>query len=200
MRPLMMITGPLVALAMMVTAAAAATEDTAKAFVQGLADRVIQVLEKNGNDTAARQAEFRDIFARNADVEAIGKFATGRYWRAASEEEKRAYLDFFADYVSFMYATRIDAYAGEKLEVERVIDAGAKGLIVKSRIVRAEGPPVQVDWRLRATDGGFKVIDLIVEQVSMAQTQQSEFTSILARNGGKLPALVEELKPRVAGL
>jgi phospholipid transport system substrate-binding protein len=49
---------------------------------------------------------------------------------------------------------------------------------------------VRVDWRVR----GGKVIDVIVEGVSMSVTQRSEFSSIIQRNGGDIEALITHLQ------
>ena len=55
---------------------------------------------------------------------------------------------------------------------------------------QGQGQPIRVDWRVRRG----KVIDVIVEGVSMSVTQRSEFASIIQRNGGKVSALINHLK------
>ena len=60
-------------------------------------------------------------------------------------------------------------------------------------------PPLRVDWRVRETDYGLKVIDVAAEGVSMLTTKRSEFASVVAREGvdaliGKLEDLNVEIE------
>ena len=50
---------------------------------------------------------------------------------------------------------------------------------------------------MRGKDGTFTIIDGIVEGISMIMTQKSEFASFIKQNGGKLDALLAELKKQV---
>ncbi|MDA1059955.1 MAG: ABC transporter substrate-binding protein [Proteobacteria bacterium] len=54
------------------------------------------------------------------------------------------------------------------------------------------------DWRGRATETGFKIIDVEVAGVSMALTQRSEFASVIGRNG--MNGLIEVLRARSSKL
>ena len=60
------------------------------------------------------------------------------------------------------------------------------GAIVTSQIIRPPGaPPIEIDWRLSVCDGVYKISDIVVEGVSMAATQRSEFAQMIQRNGGR---------------
>jgi phospholipid transport system substrate-binding protein len=70
---------------------------------------------------------------------------------------------------------------------------------VETEVARPQsGKTVAVVWRLRAADGGFQVVDVVAEQVSMAITLRSEFTSVIQRNGGQVQALVERMQRKLA--
>ena len=43
----------------------------------------------------------------------------------------------------------------------------------------------------------YKIIDVMVEGVSMGQTQRSEFSSVIRQHGGKVEGLLAELRKRV---
>ena len=57
--------------------------------------------------------------------------------------------------------------------------------------------PIAVIWRIRKSRETFKVLDLMVEGLSMGLTQQKEFTSVIRKNGGKVQGLIDELKKRI---
>ena len=48
----------------------------------------------------------------------------------------------------------------------------------------------RVDWRVRESEKGLKIIDVVVEGVSMALTQRDEFAAVLHKNGGKFGSLM----------
>jgi phospholipid transport system substrate-binding protein len=177
------------------------TNDKASQFVRSLADRAIGSLTGQDISQAERNSRFRDLFVANFDVPAIGRSALGRFWRTATPEEQKKYLALFEDYIVMTYANRFREYSGEKLQVNDVGRAPDDTLAVKSQLVRAAGqPPVRVEWRLVPADSSFKIVDVVIEGVSMAQTQRSEFASVVSRNGGKVSGLISELRNKTEGL
>ncbi len=164
-------------------------------FVKDMANRAIGVLkDTSGGDAKKREAEFRGIFRDNFDIPEIGKFVLGIHWRNASAEQRSEYLKEFETYVVRTYAERLSEYSGEQLEVGRVQTQGEKNY-VDSVIRRPSGaPPIRIVWEIEKAGGGYKVVDLKIENVSMSQTQRSDFSSYISQNGGKVEALIARLK------
>ena len=75
---------------------------------------------------------------------------------------------------------------------------GKSGAIVSSRIIRRQGEPFHVEWRLRRGGEGWRIIDVVVEGVSMAVTHRSEFSSVIASRGGTVGGLLDVLRSKVA--
>ena len=74
---------------------------------------------------------------------------------------------------------------------------GKKDIIVRSKLERPKhDSTIRLDWRVRARDGKFKVVDVMAEGVSMGQTQRSEFSSVIRNNGGSIDGLLAELSKR----
>jgi phospholipid transport system substrate-binding protein len=68
------------------------------------------------------------------------------------------------------------------------------GAIVASEIIRPQGPPIKVDWRLNTRNRVYKITDVNVDGVSMALTQRSEFAGLIQRNGGQLAGLLANMR------
>ena len=66
------------------------------------------------------------------------------------------------------------------------------------KVIRPDGPPVAVGWRVREQDAGLRIIDVVIEGVSQGITQRDEFRSIIQRNGGQLDALFEIMRNNIA--
>jgi len=167
----------------------------ASTFVNNLADQAIKVLAQKDTPLVVREAKFQKILTTHFDVPIIARFALGRYWRQASTEQKKDYVDLFGRYVAKSYVTKLGGYTGEKFNVlsERPL-SNKKDVLVNTRIVRPSGPPVNVAWRVRSRKDNKLIVDVMVEGISMALTQRNEFSSVVQRYG--LPGLLESLRAR----
>ena len=172
----------------------------ALAFVKGATGEGLAFLSDTSLSLDQKRAKFRTLLTRNFDLNTIGRFALGPYWREATPAEQSSYLKLFNDMVVEVYTNRFQEYNGEKLTVESAKPAvSGKDMIVTSYInpTTAGGEKVRVDWRVRANGNNFRVVDVIVEGVSMSQTQRSEFASVIQRGGGKVSALITHLQNQI---
>lgn len=170
----------------------AQANDAAAAFVQKMGDEALTSLTAKDLDQATRESRVRSLLNKNFDVQTIGKFALGTYWKTATEAEKSEYMKLFENMIVTTYAQRFSEYSGQAFKVGNTVAASARDTIVNSQIIQKDGPPVNVQWRVR----GGKVIDVIVENVSMSVTQRSDFAAVIQSGGGKVSALNESLKAR----
>ena len=70
---------------------------------------------------------------------------------------------------------------------------------MKSQITWINGPaPVRVDWQLHATNNGYKVTDLIINRISMANAQRDDLISVIQNNSGQVQALLVALREKNA--
>ena len=60
-----------------------------------------------------------------------------------------------------------------------------------------EGEPAKVDWRVREKNGDYKVVDIIIENVSLAITARNEYTAFIKNNAGGIDALIANLKTKI---
>lgn len=174
---------------------ARAAEPTA--FVTDLADKAITRLTAKELNQGARNAEFRKLLVGNFDVPAIGRFVLGRYWREANDAQRAEYMKLFEDLLVITYGSRFAEYGGEKLKVQQARNVGSDDVLVGSEVQRPTGPPVKVDWRVRKSGDTLKIIDVIIEGVSMAVTQRDDYAAVIQRNGGKIDGLLSSLRDKV---
>ncbi len=175
---------------------AAAAADAA-AMITDLGNRALEVLAKPVG-ARQREARFRELFHEDFDVPTIARFVLGRYWRLATPEQQQEFVSLFDTYTTFTYSNRLSQYRGETLKV-----TGSRsepdGWLVTSFILHTNGSPqARVDWRLTWTDGTYKITDVIVEGISMAVTQRSEFAAVIRRHGGQVEGLLTLLRQKTA--
>ena len=177
---------------------AAAADDPALAYVQGLGDDVIAILVDRTSTFAEREVAFRGVMARGFDVPTVTRFVLGRHWRTATDEQRAEFSALLLDFLVRVYLSRFDAnaYGGEQFAVLSAIADESGDTIVRSQVVRpADVPPVGLDFRVRPKDGSLKVIDLYVEGISMLRTHRVEFDSAINRNG--IDGLLSDIRARI---
>lgn len=189
----------LVLLTAMLTVGAANAATPEEGFVQGLGEKALKTLADKSVTQDETKATFKQMLNENFDLPAIGRFVLGRYWNVATPAEQQEYNTLFNRMVEKIYTDRFSLYSGETFSVTGTRpDAQGTDKIVLSQVVRPSGPPVNVEWRVRNTNGAMKIVDVIVEGVSMSVTQRAEFASVIQRGGGNVEALLKALRDRTA--
>jgi phospholipid transport system substrate-binding protein len=178
-------------------AAAVDANPAASAFMQTLGNEAIRDLTDPAVPKAEREARFRRLLNDHFDMAAISKFVLGRYWRSADEPQREEFRKLFEDFIVGSYSARFGEYRGEAFKVAGSSVDNAGSIIVHSMIDMPSSEDIRVDWRLRGTDAEFSIVDIIVEGVSMAVTQRSEFASVIQSRGG-VDGLIEALRTKNA--
>lgn len=171
----------------------------AQALVAKLADDAISKLTDPTVGMDEQETRFRQIMQEYVAFHTIARWVLGgRYWRGATEQQRERYLSLFEQLMVATYAHRFQRYTGETLEVAGVRSIDENQVLVRTTLKRPNADkPLNVDWRVRNTADTLKVIDIMVEGLSMAQTQRSEFSSLLRSNGGDVDALMANLETRL---
>lgn len=183
-------------------APAAQSPGDAGTFLSDLSKEAMVQLTEPGLSEDEKQRRFRALLNQGFDVEAIARFVLGRYWRQASESERRDFLKVFEDSMVFRFLPILGDYTGDVLQVGNVRPFGQTRDMysVESELLRREGPPVRVDWRIHKGAAGYQVLDILAEGVSVAVTLRAEYSSVLKQNGGSVAALSQALRDKIAGL
>ena len=173
---------------------------SATALVDQLGQEAVKLLSDQELDESKKREKFSVLLERDFDMRLIGRFVLGKHWRKASKAEQEEYLDLFQRYIVNTYQKRIGEYSGENLKILKSRSINKKEEIVNSQILRPNGPPVKLDWRVRRKKSGeLKIVDIIVENVSMALTHREEFSAVISSNGGKVSGLISKLKTHIEG-
>jgi phospholipid transport system substrate-binding protein len=174
---------------------AAAEETAAAQFVLGLGDDVIKILKNEPRKQHKRK--LHEVFTRAFDVETMARFAAGTYWRRADAAQRREYLKLFGDYVASLYANKFGDYEGQEFKVIGQRASGENDIAVESNILQTNKSPVKVEFRVRQTEAGLKIVDVYVEGISLLITKRDEFITVLSREG--MDGLLNRLRSTAHG-
>lgn len=177
---------------------AIASDQDAARFIHRLANQSIEMWRAPGLTPNERKDQFRGLLIRGFDIPFIGRFVLGRYWRGATPGQRTDYIALYSEFFLQAYASRLADYAGQALEVTGARQVNARDFVVRSLIQRPGGQLIIADWRVRESDGRYRVIDIMVEGISLAITQRSEFASVAQRGG--LEGLISILRDRTGSI
>ena len=152
--------------------------------VRGLYDALLNTM-KNGRTLgqSGRFAKLDPVIRRSFDIAEMARLSLGRSWPGLSDAQRQQMSESYGRYVSAIYADRFDSYAGQKLEVTSE-EPAPSGVMVRSRIIKADGEPVKVDYAMRRADDGWLISDIYLDSaISEVATRRSEFATILRTEG-----------------
>lgn len=171
----------------------------ARNFIDNMATRALSFLKNDNLSQAQKREKFRVLLTESFDINTLARFALGRYWRTASEEQRDTYIDLFKQMVVEVYSKRFNDYEGQRFTIENARMANDTDVIVTSKVLPPkgeDGQTIKIDWRVRYKDSSYQIIDVIVEGVSMSLTKRSDFSSVIQRGGGNVAVLLEHLREK----
>ena len=169
------------------------------AFVIALKEAAVEQLTDAGSDEPLKEKRFRALLNDNFEVEDIGKFVIGRYWRKTSDSDRQAFLKVFEDVLVQRFLPLFDDYATQRFSVEsvRADSKRPEFSTVISSVSQPQGANAQVLWRVREKAGEFVISDVKAEGISLRITYQSEYSSFLKNNSGDVNKLTKLLARKV---
>ncbi len=175
----------------------ALSEDEATAHVRSTISEILTLVDGPG-DTASKAPRLLAIMERRAAMPRIARFAAGIAWRGMNDDQQTRFVVAFGKFLSWVYAGRFQEYTGggppgEGFKMGRVIDAGRKGMLVKTSIIRTGAAPVVVEWLVTDRPGRVVIADFVIEGVSMLITEREEIGSMLEARGGNVDKLIADL-------
>jgi phospholipid transport system substrate-binding protein len=167
-------------------------------FVNGLVQQALAILRNPQIPNAQREERFSTLLHTGFDIPRIARFVLGRYWLAASDQERDAFSRLFADWVVQTYSARFKEYSGETVKIIGSRQESPTSYVVSSQLIHANGaPPTTIYWHVHDDGNGLKIVDVEVEGVSMALTERDEIASVIQRSGGTVASLNQTLQQRL---
>lgn len=176
-----------------------ALADTAPAieFAKSLTSRATEALTDKALSEKEQLEKFEAVLTEALALDVIGRFMIGETRKTMTTDQSARYDSVFPRYLTALYAEQFAEIVGRPLEVVDSKALNSRDVVVRTRFTRAEGAPINVDWRIRKLNSGeHKAIDIIVSGVSIMLVKREEFAAFVAQNG--VDALLARLETEVA--
>ncbi len=169
-------------------------EADARLFITELAQKAGATLQSKGNTPEQREASVHALLREGFALEFIARISLGKHWRRIKSEQRVLYTELFSQFLIRAYGARLAGFSPELFHVDSAASRGKQDMLVKTHIDQPQGPPLQASWRIRLFDGKPKIVDIVVEGVSMALNQRQEFSAVIQRDG--MGGLMDMLRVR----
>ena len=184
------------------TASAQTTGDgSATVPVQQLDDALLAAMKAGGSAPFDnRYRALVPVIERVFDLDAVLAASIGLSWATLPAAQQAALATAFRRYTVSSYATSFNSYNGQSFEVSPSVRALGNGeVVVNSRLRRADGSSVTLDYVMLRGPAGWQAVDVLTDgSISRVAVQRSDFRGLLSSGG--TPALVAGLEHKVANL
>ena len=173
-----------------------------EALVKKVTDDVLQAIQ---NDKALQAGDRKKALALaeekvlpHVDFQEAARLAVGKAWNGASPEQRQKLVAGFRSMLVRIYSNAIDTYRGQTMRVQPVkMPPDATDVTVRNQYLSPGRPPVTVEYAMRKTPEGWKIYDIVVENVSLVLTYRAEFEQVVRQSGvdGLIKRIAEKNAP-----
>lgn len=181
---------------LLLAAGAAWAQTTPDALVKSTADEVLAVIKTNKDRRALVDVVEKKVLP-NFDFQAMTRMAVGRHWREASPAQQQSLENAFRTLLVTTYTQALmqNTSAQQAVEVRPLaVKPTDDDVTVKTLVQDSSRKPVAIDYRLSKVASGWKVYDVVVENLSLVTNYRSSFSSEISKTG--IDGLIKALEAK----
>lgn len=178
----------------------ARAQDAAIAPIRQLIDGLVGIMKAGGGTPfPARFAQLAPVVESTFDLHAILQESVGPAWGEIPAAQQAMLMDAFRRYTVSSYVNSFDAFDGQRFEISPATRAVGPDVVVRTKIITRTGASHELDYVMRQTGGGWRVVDVLADgAISRVAVQRSDFRRLLERGGAE--ALAKSLRTKSADL
>jgi phospholipid transport system substrate-binding protein len=175
----------------------AAAQQSPDEFVREAAELLDQAVSERKEELASdRQALYKlidEILLPRFDQRYAAQLVLGRHWRAASEEQRKQFIEAFYRSLLRQYSDGLLEFDLTQLQFRPYRGDPMKDrTVVRTVVTLDDGTEAPVDYGLIKRDSGWRLFDVTIEGISYVRNFRAEFNSeIQATN---LDAVIKRLQ------
>lgn len=181
--------------------ASAETDDPPTAPVQRFNAALLAAMKAGGNTPFNdRYRTLAPVVEQVFNLESVLATSIGLSWATLPEAQRATLAQAFTRYTVSSYLANFNSYDGQNFDVSPAVRAVGNGeAVVQSRLLRANGSPIEIDYVMRRFPAGWQSVDVLTNgSISRVAVQRSDFTHLMGRGGAS--ALVLALNNKVSNL
>jgi len=169
--------------ALLAPAPASAAEADARQAVQQAADEVLVVLRDPELPLAQKRKMLEDIAYSTFDFERMARLALARSYKKFDKAQRADFQIEFRRHLALTYGRNLGTYSDESIEIDGERAHKNGDITVSSVVVGGKQDGASIDYRMRVRDTEWKVIDVVVEGVSLVANFRAQVKQVVAADG-----------------
>ena len=163
---------------------AAAAADGPRAVVEAITGAALDVLGNKSFSVEDKRQRLETIVYAHVDFDTVSRLVLARNWSQLSPAQQADFVKLFKEHLSMTYGRSIENYKNERVEISGDHEEARGDWTVKTKILRGGGAnDILVDYRLRKEDAAWRIIDIVIERVSLVINYRSQFQEIVSQGG-----------------
>lgn len=172
---------------------AAITEEPRK-LIDDAAAQIVGILARKDESSEVRVKKIEALAYEIFDFTTMSKLVLARNWRKLDKEKRAEFVREFKRHLSRTYGTRLDRYDQEKVDVYAAQVEVRNDVSVKTKIIGGQFDGAEISYRLRNRKDQWRIIDVVIEGVSLVSNYRSQFAEVL--NSGTIDDLLGKLRDK----
>jgi len=180
---------------------AQAAQPAPDALVKSTVDEVLSLIKQSKDKQTLHDLAEKKVLP-HFDFQAMTRLAVGRSWRNASPTQRKTLENAFRSLLVSTYTTALSqsASSNQVVEVKPVhVEPNQDDVTVRTLVKEPGRQPIAINYRMSKESSGWKVYDVVVENLSLVTNYRSSFNSEINRSGiDGLIKVLEEKNKRLA--
>ncbi len=149
---------------------------------------------KNGN-TKKILGLVEEKILPHFDFRKMTQLAVGKNWSKATPEQQGELVNQFKTMLVRTYSASLTSVSDYKIDFTPLkLNPGDEEVTVNTVVSKPGAPPIPIDYRMEKQGAGWKVFDVLVDNVSMVTVYRNSFNSEVRKGG--IEGLVASLSRR----
>jgi phospholipid transport system substrate-binding protein len=168
-------------------------------LIRDLSNELLDVIRSDPalakGDTARVQQVVDERVLPHVDFQKMTRMAVGRGWRDATPEQREALVREFHQLLIRTYSGALSQVGDHKVTLRPSrAQPNDTDVVVRTNIVASSAEPIQIDYRLEKTAGGWKIYDVNILGVWLVENYRTQFASEINARG--IDGLIKTLADR----
>lgn len=173
---------------MLLSGGLSAAHITPEDIVKDTTNEVLARLDKDRAELESNpdhlQILVQELIVPHFDFDTMARLVLSRYWRNISDADQIRFISGFRDLLVERYAHILLGYRDHTITYEPVQPMGNRGYVIVKQIIKSEGrPPLPIEYPMRPLEDGWKVIDLVVDGISLVANYRKTFQEEIDEKG-----------------
>jgi phospholipid transport system substrate-binding protein len=165
--------------------------------VQNAAQGILAELDKDREAYRKDPAKLEQLVNKHLlphfDTEFAARLVLGQYWRNATPEQRKRFVDAFYHSLLTNYGAAIVDFTPDRLKIfPSKPESDAARATVRSEVKRSNGDRVSVNYYMRKTPEGWKAWDVVIDGISYVNSYREDFGPQIANQG--IDAVIKRLE------